>query len=229
LPTPCLFCDSDQACADKLDRELTLYGCPPVFPTEEAEPEPAAEAAPADPKDPTKFSGKKSKAQAKKGPGTTQYDILKQSGIPEEEIPNFRDTSYWLRYFPSKAMRDIKLMGCGVDWRRSFITTDVNPYYDSFVRWQFEMLKEKGLVVKDKRCALISCPIVMHHVLITNTRPSSARLTSSPPPHFKPPKRTHAHIRTGTQSTPRWTASPAQTMTAQRARGCSHRSTPWLK
>lgn len=48
-------------------------------------------------------------------------------------------------------MRDIKLMGCGVDWRRSFITTDVNPYYDSFVRWQFEMLKEKGLVVKDKR------------------------------------------------------------------------------
>mmetsp|Transcript_29049 Transcript_29049/g.72774 ORF Transcript_29049/g.72774 Transcript_29049/m.72774 type:complete len:889 (+) Transcript_29049:1024-3690(+) len=53
-------------------------------------------------------------------------------------------------------MRDIKLMGCGVDWRRSFITTDVNPYYDSFVRWQFEMLKEKGLVVKDKRYAVYS-------------------------------------------------------------------------
>lgn len=28
-------------------------------------------------------------------------------------------------------------MGCGIDWRRSFITTDMNPYYDSFVRWQF--------------------------------------------------------------------------------------------
>ena len=24
---------------------------------------------------------------------------------------------------------------------RSFITTDVNPYYDSFVRWQFIKLK----------------------------------------------------------------------------------------
>jgi leucyl-tRNA synthetase len=80
-------------------------------------------------------------------------------------------------------MRDLKSMGCGIDWRRrcstqacrflygpsselcqtpslsavsladilthaslvlagsrSFITTDVNPYYDSFVRWQFEVL-----------------------------------------------------------------------------------------
>jgi leucyl-tRNA synthetase len=34
-------------------------------------------------------------------------------------------------------------MGCGVDWRRSFITTDMNPYYDSFVRWQFWTLKKQ--------------------------------------------------------------------------------------
>ena len=44
-------------------------------------------------------------------------------------------------------------MGCGIDWRRSFITTDRNPYYDSFVRWQFELLRRQGRVVKDKRCA----------------------------------------------------------------------------
>lgn len=31
----------------------------------------------------------------------------------------------------------MRAMGCGVDWRRSFITTDMNPFYDSFVRWQF--------------------------------------------------------------------------------------------
>ena len=36
-------------------------------------------------------------------------------------------------------------MGCGVDWRRSFITTDVNPYYDSFIRWQFEVLRRQVL------------------------------------------------------------------------------------
>ena len=34
-------------------------------------------------------------------------------------------------------------MGCGVDWRRSFITTDVNPYYDSFIRWQFGVLRRQ--------------------------------------------------------------------------------------
>lgn len=30
--------------------------------------------------------------------------------------------------------------GARVDWRRSFITTDVNPYYDTFVRWQLNKL-----------------------------------------------------------------------------------------
>ena len=40
--------------------------------------------------DPTKFTAKKSKANAKKGPGATQYEILKHSGIPEEQIPKFR-------------------------------------------------------------------------------------------------------------------------------------------
>lgn len=31
--------------------------------------------------------------------------------------------------------------GTAVDWRRSFVTTSVNPYYDSFIRWQFNTLK----------------------------------------------------------------------------------------
>jgi hypothetical protein len=55
-------------------------------------PPPPPQAGPADAtkSDPTKFSGKKSKAAAKKGPGATQWQILKQSGIPEEDIPSFR-------------------------------------------------------------------------------------------------------------------------------------------
>jgi hypothetical protein len=159
--------------------------------------------------DPTKFSGKKSKAAAKKGPGATQWQILKQSGIPESEIPAFRwgagrgpaqrgrrrvalagrrsgrlhaaarslaarqsaaqlspaaasapppceltdppilharaprDSAHWLRFFPPLAERDMRAMGCGVDWRRAFITTDMNPFYDSFVRWQFWTLYKK--------------------------------------------------------------------------------------
>ncbi len=41
-------------------------------------------------KDPTKFGGKKSKAAAKTGTAVTQWGILKQSGIPEDQIPEFR-------------------------------------------------------------------------------------------------------------------------------------------
>ena len=38
-----------------------------------------------------------------------------------------------------------------VDWRRTFITTDANPFYDSFVRWQFIRLKERDKVQFGKR------------------------------------------------------------------------------
>ena len=46
--------------------------------------------------------------------------------------------------------------GVGVDWRRSFITTDYNPYYDSFVRWQFHQLKQGDFIAFGKRPAIFS-------------------------------------------------------------------------
>lgn len=145
-----------KACADKLAREIATFGNPPQFPSGDdaaVQPEQEEEAGSGDP---TKFVAKKSKAAAKKGTGNTQWDILKMSGIPEEEIAEFADCGHWLRFFPPLAVRDLKSMGCGIDWRRSFITTDVNPYYDSFVRWQFEVLHKQGKIVKDKRYAVYS-------------------------------------------------------------------------
>jgi leucyl-tRNA synthetase len=56
-------------------------------------------------------------------------------GISEEEIPKFQDPHYWLMYFPPEAQKDLKEFGIFTDWRRSFITTNVNPFYDSFIRW----------------------------------------------------------------------------------------------
>lgn len=41
-------------------------------------------------KDPTKFGSKKSKAAAKTGTAATQWGIMKQSGLTDEEIPAFR-------------------------------------------------------------------------------------------------------------------------------------------
>ena len=150
-----------KACADKIKNEIAAYGNPPKFPDAAemeaaAEAKAAAEAANAGPADPTKFVAKKSKATAKKGTQSTQWGIMQASGIADEEIPNFAESMHWLNYFPPLAKRDVISMGCQVDWRRSFITTDANPFYDAFVRWQFNTLKKIGKIVKAKRYAVYS-------------------------------------------------------------------------
>lgn len=91
------------------------------------------------------------KLAAKSTGAKYQWNIMKLLGIPEEDIPKFADANHWLGHFPALGMADLKLLGVKVDWRRSFITTPVNPYYDSFVRWQFTHLKEMGKVLFGNR------------------------------------------------------------------------------
>jgi leucyl-tRNA synthetase len=76
---------------------------------------------------------------------------MERSNIPADEIPKFSDPDHWLRYFPGWCVADLKQMGCCIDFRRSFITTDRNPYYDKFIQWQFNLLKEKGKIKFGKR------------------------------------------------------------------------------
>lgn len=68
-------------------------------------------------------------------PDLTQYEILTQLGFTEEEIPAFKDPQHWIAFFPPKGKEDLQNFGLFTDWRRSFITTDVNPFFDSYVRW----------------------------------------------------------------------------------------------
>merc|ERR1719375_983020 len=96
------------------------------------------------------YKGKKSKAAAKSG-GMTQCDILRGMGIKEAEIPDFAVADYWLTYFPPYAKLDLARFGLACDWRRSFITTELNQYYDAYIRWQFRKLKEKGYIRFGKR------------------------------------------------------------------------------
>jgi leucyl-tRNA synthetase len=65
---------------------------------------------------------------------------MESMGVLREEIHKFSEPGYWLQYWPPIAKSDLQGLGCKIDWRRSFLTTDVNPYYDSFVRWQFNKL-----------------------------------------------------------------------------------------
>ncbi|KAJ4461743.1 putative Leucine--tRNA ligase [Paratrimastix pyriformis] len=97
------------------------------------------------------FKSHKAKAASKKGPGATQYEIMQKMGIPDAEIPKFADPLHWLHYFPAVAKEDLTRFGVRCDWRRSFITTTVNPYYDSFIRWQFTTLHEMNLIRFGKR------------------------------------------------------------------------------
>lgn len=60
---------------------------------------------------------------------------MRKLNVPENEIPKFVDPYYWTSYFPKFAINDLKSFGAAIDWRRSFITTDINPYYDSFIQW----------------------------------------------------------------------------------------------
>ena len=153
-----------KACADKLARQIADGVTPDtnLAATEAAQAAAAAAAATAaaaaemEGAPAAKSKGKKSKAAAKAGGETNQGAILRDMGVPLDEIPNFRDPQYWLKYFPPLAVTDLKAFGAHVDFRRSFITTDVNPYYDSFVRWQFNRLRDAGKVKFGKRHTIFS-------------------------------------------------------------------------
>lgn len=164
------------ACADKLKREMELFGNPPQFPVESERMETEANLN----KEPDideimardKSKAKKSKAQAKSGTAKYQWQIMRDnitlnadlrgssedevSALVDREIAKFVDPEYWFSYFPQEALKDLQSFGLGIDWRRAFVTTDVNPFYDSFVRWQFQHLKAKNKIKFGKRYTIYS-------------------------------------------------------------------------
>jgi leucyl-tRNA synthetase len=87
----------------------------------------------------------------------TQIESLRNMGLPEEEIPKFSDPVYWTEFFPNEMKADLQRLGLAIDWRRSFKTTSLNPYYDKFIRWQFKKLKEKDYVVLGEH-PVVWCP-----------------------------------------------------------------------
>ncbi|XP_061754648.1 leucine--tRNA ligase, cytoplasmic-like isoform X2 [Nerophis ophidion] len=145
-----------KACADKLKREMELYGNPPQFPDEEEEKEKEKPMVSDEIIIKDKAKSKKSKVVAKSGCSAFQWNIMRSLGLDDSDIEKFASAEHWLEFFPPLAVKDLKLMGVKVDWRRSFITTDVNPFYDSFVRWQFVTLKERKKIKFGKRYTIYS-------------------------------------------------------------------------
>lgn len=133
-----------KACADKLTEDVRKFGQNFELYKEEVE---LAVVLPAPTQavtkeDITKFTSNKSKAAAKTVKLKHQFQIMLALGIPCEEIHKFADSTYWLKYFPPLCKQHMDSFGARIDWRRSFVTTDANPYYDAFVRWQVNRLKD---------------------------------------------------------------------------------------
>jgi len=97
----------------------------------------------------------KAKVAKKSSKQVYQWQILGEMGVPESEIAQFADPYHWLRYFPPLAVEDLKSFGLSTDFRRSFITTHINPYYDAFIRWQFNTLRKKQKIEFGARSEII--------------------------------------------------------------------------
>ena len=146
-----------KAGADKLKREMQDFGYPPKFDVDEDELEKVELVEKVENfeiKD--KSKSKKSKAGAKTINAKYQWQIMQSLGLSDEEIKQFAEPIHWIEYFSPKAIADLTSMGLKTDWRRSFVTTDLNPYYDAFVRWQFNKLRKNEKIRFGKRYTIYS-------------------------------------------------------------------------
>ncbi|KAF2847128.1 leucyl-tRNA synthetase-like protein [Plenodomus tracheiphilus IPT5] len=150
-----------KACADKLIREVEMFGqnferCPVEDVIDNSVPEPPAPTQAETKTDITKFKATKGKANAKTIKTKYQFQIMLAQGIPLEEIHKFADPYHWIEYFPPLAKRDLTGFGARIDWRRQFVTTDANPYYDSFIAWQMRKLLDLKKIIFAKRYTVYS-------------------------------------------------------------------------
>lgn len=149
-----------KASADKIIREIELFG-PDFERYEQVQAELAAAEAEKEEVEAAEASVDKSKAKkgklvAKSSGHTYQFQIMESIGIPRAEIKKFAETDHWLTVFPPIAIADNDAFGSRIDWRRSFITTDANPYYDAFVRWQANKLHALGKIKFGERYTIYS-------------------------------------------------------------------------
>ncbi len=96
-------------------------------------------------------------AQRVKEGEESQIQALKQMGLSDTLIRKLARPEEWTKHFPNKAIQDLKNFGTSIDWRRSFITTSLNPPYDRFIRWQFKKLLTGNYLIKGS-FPVVWCP-----------------------------------------------------------------------
>ncbi len=100
------------------------------------------------------ISDRISKGDAKTINLYTEYVRIYEEGDARRIVEKFKDPEEVASYFASRIAQDFKSVGYSIDWTRKFNTGE--PHYNRFVEWQYQKLKEKGVIVKGKHPILWS-------------------------------------------------------------------------
>lgn len=84
-----------------------------------------------------------------------QKRILLSEGVSEKDLSKFKDPKYIVSYWKKRIIDDVNNIGASVDWRRKFSTID--PNFNRFIEWQYNLLKRKGYVVQGTH-PVVWCP-----------------------------------------------------------------------
>ncbi|WP_462272242.1 leucine--tRNA ligase [Methanohalophilus sp.] len=103
---------------------------------------------------------------AKREPQTMEV-YSKFHGIPKDILEGLDSPEKIVEYFSVEAEKAMRSIGYSIDWRRKFTTTDET--YKKFIEWQYNLLYEKGLIVKGshpvKWCPNDDNPVEDHDIL----------------------------------------------------------------
>ena len=98
-----------------------------------------------------------------------QLSVLRDTyNVPEDTLQELETPMGYARYFIENHYKHgMKQLGLSVDWRREFTTND--DHYSQFITWQYETLKERGLLEKGlhpvKYCTNEEQPVTTHDIL----------------------------------------------------------------
>ncbi|PSQ09623.1 leucine--tRNA ligase, partial [Halobacteriales archaeon QS_5_70_15] len=101
-----------------------------------------------------------------------QMESLQQAfGVPESDLESLETPMGYARYFIEEAdcsyKRGMEDLGLSIDWRREFTTNDER--YSKFVTWQYETLRERGLLERGLHpvnyCTNEDQPVTTHDLL----------------------------------------------------------------
>jgi leucyl-tRNA synthetase len=97
--------------------------------------------------------------------------LTERYGVRAESLKDFENPYHFATHFARESelsyRKGMEWLGYSIDWRREFTTVD--PHYKRFITWQYNKLREAGLVVKGKHpvkwCPGCGNPVTDHDLL----------------------------------------------------------------